>query len=104
MSSLNAPTGAIATTTPTPRSRPGRCDRPEKLIIGGETCTRNDVKAKEQGHTEKTLNRGDKRGAPYLMVGGIKYRPDRRYDDWLLGQIQTRNPPMRRRRSPMNPK
>ena len=95
MSSFNLD---ASTPTPTTRSRPGRADRPEKLTIGGERFTRNDVKARKLGHTEKTLNRGDKDGAPYIYIGGVKYRPDQRYDAWLLSHIQARKPTALKRR------
>jgi hypothetical protein len=86
MSNLDVTTSAPST------QRPRRINRPERIIIGGEACTRNDIKAKKLGHTERTLNRGDAKGAPYLLVGGVKYRPDQRYDAWLLGRIKTRKP------------
>jgi hypothetical protein len=80
--------------------------RPRVTIVGGETCLRNDVKAKKQGHTERTLNRGDKYGAPYIYIGGVKYRPEERYDAWLLSRIQTRqsNTAKAPAEVPMNPK
>jgi hypothetical protein len=90
--------GTATTITTAARSRPGRAERPERIVIGGEACKRNDIKAKELGHTERTLNRGDKDGAPYIYIGGIKYRPDRRYDNWLLSRIQARNPTSKRRK------
>jgi hypothetical protein len=80
-----------------PRGRWRRVNRPEHLVIAGEKCTRNDIKAKQLGGSERALNRGDKNGAPYLYVNGVKYRPER-YDDWLLSQIQTNKPTPRRHR------
>jgi hypothetical protein len=71
--------------------------RPERIIIGGEEMVRNDVIAREEGDAERTLNRRDKDGAPFIYIGGVKYRPIERYHKFLLGQIQVRNQPLRRR-------
>jgi hypothetical protein len=59
---------------------------------------RQDVLAQEQGTTERAINRGDARGAPFIMLYGVKYRPIERYHKFLLGQIQARNQPPRKRR------
>jgi hypothetical protein len=76
-----------------------RSARPERLVIGDEEMVRNDVIAREEGACEKTVNRRDKDGAPFLYMAGVKYRPIRRYHQFLLGLIQSRNqPPLRRRR------
>ena len=93
------------TDTRTPQRRPPikrriRAERPERLVIGGKTFTRNDVVAKQQGCNERTVNRGDKLGAPFLFVAGVKYRPDKEYAEFLLSRIQRRNQlPHRRKRS-----
>jgi hypothetical protein len=47
-------------TTTATRSRPGRAERPERLIIGGKEFVRNDIIARDQGVTERTINRGDR--------------------------------------------
>lgn len=75
-------------TAVTPRHRRGRAERPERLVVNGETLVRNDVKAREIGATERTINRGDARGAPYVFVAGVKYRPETRYNDFLLSHIK----------------
>jgi hypothetical protein len=76
------------------RPRRGRrSDRPERIWIGGEEMVRNDVLAQEQGGSERSINRGDPRGAPYLYLNGVKYRPLKRYHQYLLGRIQVRNQP-----------
>jgi hypothetical protein len=31
------------------------------------------------GESERTVNSRDKDGAPYIMIGGVKYRPLREY-------------------------
>ena len=68
---------------------------PERITIGGEVFVRNDIKAKEQGESERSLNRGDKRGAPYRFFGGIKYRPLRLHAEFIMRTIQ---------RKPQSPK
>ena len=75
----------------TPPTNKGRAARPERLIIGGEEMVRNDVAAREQGTSERTVNRHDARGAPFVKIGGVKYRPLARYHKFLLDQIQYRN-------------
>jgi len=84
-----------------PRHRRGRAECPERLVVNGETLVRNDVKAREIGATERTINRGDARGAPYVFVAGVKYRPETRYNEFLLSHItQARRLPRDRRRTP----
>ena len=76
-----------------------RSARPERLTIGGVEFARNDVMAQEQGNlTERTINRGDKDGAPFAYIGGVKYRPVEEYHKFLLGRIQRRNRPPPKRR------
>jgi hypothetical protein len=76
---------------------------PERIVIGDEVFVRNDIKAKAQGESERSLNRGDKDGAPYRFFGGVKYRPERRYDQFVLKSIKEdgRPPaPKRKRHKP----
>ena len=74
---------------------------PERMTIGGETFERNDVRAKSLHMSERSLNRGDRLGAPYLFIAGVKYRPVERHDTFILASIQTRKPqPPKRRRAP----
>jgi hypothetical protein len=75
-----------------------RSARPERITIGGEEMVRQDVLAHEQGTTERTINRGNARGAPYIYLYGVKYRPIERYHKFMLGQIQVRGPPPKKRR------
>ena len=76
-----------------------RSARPERLWIGGVEFARNDVVAQQQGGiTERTINRGDKDGAPYIYIGGVKYRPIEQYHQFLLGRMQVRNQPPAKRR------
>jgi len=72
---------------------------PERVVIGDETFLRNDIQAKQLGCSERSVDRGDKLGAPYLFIGGIKYRPERRYADFVLSRIQIRKPPPRSQRA-----
>lgn len=73
--------------------------RPERIDLGdGDEAVRNDVIAKGEGVSERTLNRGDAEGDPFLMFGGVKYRPLRRHQEFRRTQIQIRNQPQRRSR------
>lgn len=74
-----------------------RAQRPERLTISGEEWVRNDIVAKEQGTTERTLNRGDAQGAPFTYVGGVKYRPERQYHEFLTSRIQVKGRSARKR-------
>jgi len=65
---------------------------PERITIGGETFVRNDILAREQGESERSLNRGDKRGAPFRFFGGVKYRPQRLHAEFIMNTVQVRKP------------
>jgi hypothetical protein len=67
-------------------------------MIGGEEMVRNDVCARDEGACERTINRLDRLGAPYIYIGGVKYRPIERYHQFLLKQIKVRNQPQKKRR------
>lgn len=71
--------------------------RPERIVVGDETFERNDITAKRYGGSERTINRGDRDGAPFRFFNGIKYRPMRRYDAFILSTIQELQPPKRKR-------
>jgi hypothetical protein len=71
---------------------------PERITIGGETFERNDIRAKNLSMSERSLNRGDTRGAPYVFLAGVKYRPVERHDTFILNSILTRVPEQKRRR------
>jgi len=77
-----------------------RAGRPERIDIGDDELLRNDLVAKGCGVSERTVNRGDARGAPYVLIGGVKYRPIRRYRQYLIKQIKQHEEqsPKRRRR------
>ena len=72
--------------------------RPDRINIGEDELMRNDLIAKEQGTSERTVNRGDAHGAPFTYVGGVKYRPIREYRQYLISRIQRKGQPQQRRR------
>ena len=85
-------------TTEPPRLDPRRREaHPERIVVGGETFIRNDVLARAQGESERSLNRGDARGAPFRFFGGVKYRPERLHAEYVFRTIQMRKlqPPKR---------
>ena len=75
-----------------------RAAHPERITIGGEVFVRNDIKAKEQGESERSLNRGDKRGAPYRFFGGIKYRPERLHAEFVMRTVVRKPQPQSQKR------
>lgn len=78
----------------------GRATRPERITVGGKIFERNDICAKRFGSSERGINRGDKRGAPFIYINGVKYRPVEDYDAYVLSGIQRRNQQPQRRRAP----
>lgn len=76
-----------------------RAQRPERLTINGEVWVRNDIAAAGQGITERSLNRGDAQGAPFAYVGGVKYRPERQYHEFLTSRIQVKGRSPQRKRA-----
>lgn len=74
-----------------------KTEHPERIEVGNETFERNDITAARFGSCTKTLDRQDKRGAPYILVAGIKYRPVERYDQFVLGQIKQAVPTAKKR-------
>jgi hypothetical protein len=87
------------TENPIPTSKDRRRSaRPERIMIGTEEMVRNDVVAREEGACERTINRLDPLGAPYIYIGGVKYRPIERYHKFMLAQIKVRNQPPKKRR------
>jgi hypothetical protein len=80
-----------------PTKRCLRVERPERIAIGDDTMVRNDILAAELGCNVRTLNRGDKDGAPFILIGGVKYRPLRAYHKFLSGRIKRLNQPPQRR-------
>jgi len=72
--------------------------RPERITVGDEVFERNDITAKRYGGSERTINRGDKDGAPFRIFSGCKYRPISRYDAFILSTIQERKPQLKKAR------
>jgi hypothetical protein len=72
---------------------------PERITIATETFERNDIRAKKLFMSERSLNRGDRRGAPYVFLGGVKYRPVERHDAFILASIQQRKPSALKRKT-----
>jgi hypothetical protein len=74
---------------------------PECIVVGDETFVRDDVLAKQYGRSQRTQARDDAKGAPYLYIAAIKYRPLKKYEAFILSGIQERRPepPKRRRRT-----
>jgi hypothetical protein len=83
------------------RGRRKRSEHPERIpLADGEEAWRNDLVAKEDGTSERTVNRADAAGAPYLYFANIKYRPINEYRAFKSSRIQRRNQaPQRRNRS-----
>jgi hypothetical protein len=75
-----------------------REQHPERIEIGGEGFLRNDIQAKQLGCSERSVNRGDKDGAPYVFIGGIKYRPEKRYAAFFMKRIQEGKPQTAKRK------
>jgi hypothetical protein len=65
---------------------------PERISAGNTIFERNDITAARYGVTERTLNTGDKKGAPFQYFGGVKYRPLPDYDEHVLNGIRRRRP------------
>jgi hypothetical protein len=81
----------------TPRADRRRAAMPERMVIGGKLFERDDICAQRFGSTTRTLGRGDKKGAPFVYLNGVKYRPVDDYDAFVLSGIQRRNQPPKRR-------
>jgi hypothetical protein len=64
----------------------------ERITVGNEVFIRNDIRAKELGESERSLNRSDKLGAPYRFFGGVKYRPQRLHAEFIMRTIEMRKP------------
>jgi hypothetical protein len=71
----------------------------ERIVVGDVTFERNDIIAARYGVSERTLNRGDARGAPFIFLGGVKYRPVWQHDAFILAGIQRRKPEQPARRA-----
>ena len=76
-----------------------RSERPERIPLADDTLVRNDIVSATYGSSERALNRGDAAGAPYCIVSGVKYRPERGYQEFVASQIQRRGQKPTRRNS-----
>jgi hypothetical protein len=77
--------------------RRSRSAHPERIPLNDDELVRNDLIAAELGSSERSVNRGDANGAPFMLVGGIKYRPIKAYRTYLAEQIKRKSQPQRRR-------
>ena len=89
--------------------REGRGWRSRCPLHGGRTLTLRDGDGgrfwcfggcdppKELGISERSVNRDDRRGAPFVFIGGVKYRPAKRYAAFIMGRIQVRQRPPHKR-------
>jgi hypothetical protein len=85
------------------RLDPRRRDaHPERITVGDEIFVRNDIKAKELGESERSLNRADRHGAPYRFFGGVKYRPQRLHAEFIMRTIVRKPPPSKRSQKKRN--
>ena len=77
-----------------------RVAHPERIAAGDVEYERNDIAAERNGESERTANNRDKDGAPYRYFGGVKYRPQPEYDQFIASGIRRQQPlqPKRRRR------
>jgi len=85
------------TTQDQPLDKRCRETHPERITVGNVTFERNDVVARRYGISERSLNRGDKSGAPFKYFGNIKYRPMPDHDNFVLRSIQQFEPSLKRR-------
>jgi hypothetical protein len=84
-----------STTLLDPRRREAH---PERIDVGSDVLVRNDICAKIYGVTMKTLDQGDRKGAPFIIVGAVKYRPEKLYREYVLSTIKVRGQAPQRRR------
>jgi hypothetical protein len=61
---------------------------PEIIVVGDETFERNDIRAKKLSMSVRSLNQYDANGAPFIFLGGVKYRPVKQHDAFVLASIQ----------------
>jgi hypothetical protein len=71
--------------------RRGRTAHPERIPLNDDELLRNDLIARECGCSERSVNRGDANGAPFVLIAGIKYRPIKAYREYLAGRIERKN-------------
>ncbi len=74
-----------------------RVSKPERITLNGKVLVRDDVAAKEKGLTSRALGRQDHKGAPFVYIGNVKYRPEHAFNEFFLKRIVTRTEPDRRK-------
>jgi hypothetical protein len=79
------------TSTGASAGRRARSAHPERIPLNNDELVRNDLIAAELGISVRTVDRGDENGAPFVHVGGIKYRPIKAYREFLAGRIERKN-------------
>jgi len=72
--------------------------RAERIEIADDVLVCNDLIAREQGVSERTINRDDAKGAPFTYIGGVKYRLIKAYKAFLASKIKVKGQPPDRRR------
>jgi hypothetical protein len=80
---------------------PGRrplASKPERIPLNDDELVRDDIKQAERGVSKRTAQREDAEGAPYIMIGGVKYRPNREYNAFTASRIVRQGPPPAKRR------
>jgi hypothetical protein len=88
----------MSTITIRERINARRLAKPERVPLADDTAVRNDVVARQDGVSERVLNKGDALGDPFLFIGKTKYRPERGHQEYLAGKIQVRNQRKSKRR------
>lgn len=68
-----------------------RENRPERISLGEDELVREDLLAEEYRQTKQTMARHDKKGAPFVKIAGVRYRPRRGFQEYLASQIQHPN-------------
>src|SRR5262245_1793139 len=88
-----------------PPDKRSRQAKPKRVVIGGKTFERNDVVASRHASSKRTIDRRDKKGAPYAFIAGVKYRPQPDYDDFVVADIIERDQPKQEKpRPPKRPR
>jgi hypothetical protein len=80
-----------------PRGTKLRAERPERIALAdGDCLLRNDLVAAEIGLSVRGLARYDADGAPFVFVGGVKYRPLGAFRQYLASRVKQRTKPAKR--------
>ena len=74
---------------------------PRVELANGTMLERDDIAQQKKGQSQRTAARQDKDGAPFVMIAGVKYRPQPHYDDYFVTKIvRLGQPSAKKRRSP----